>query len=49
MKVLILGNGFDIAHGLPTQYKDFLNFADSVFLMYYEENPHRPINSISIA
>ena len=48
MKVLILGNGFDIAHGLPTQYKDFLNFADSVLLMYYEENPHRSINSISI-
>ena len=34
MKVLILGNGFDIAHGLPMQYKDFLNFADSVLFTY---------------
>ena len=27
MKVLVLGNGFDIAHGLPTKYKDFLKLA----------------------
>ncbi len=25
-KVLILGNGFDLAHGLPTRYSDFLSF-----------------------
>lgn len=24
-RLIILGNGFDIAHGLPTSYKDFLN------------------------
>lgn len=24
MNILIIGNGFDIAHGLPTRYKDFL-------------------------
>lgn len=24
----ILGNGFDIAHGLPTSYEDFYNFMD---------------------
>ena len=24
--VLILGNGFDLAHGLPTQYSHFLEF-----------------------
>jgi len=23
-RILVLGNGFDLAHGLPTQYKDFL-------------------------
>lgn len=26
MKVLVIGNGFDIAHELPTKYKDFLDF-----------------------
>ena len=24
MKILIIGNGFDLAHGLPTKYTDFL-------------------------
>lgn len=26
MNVLIIGNGFDIAHKLPTKYTHFLNF-----------------------
>lgn len=26
--ILIIGNGFDIAHGLPTQYTDFMDFID---------------------
>lgn len=26
MHILILGNGFDIAHDLPTKYSDFLNY-----------------------
>ena len=30
MKILILGNGFDLAHGLPTRYEDFLEFAEVV-------------------
>ena len=25
-KILILGNGFDLAHGLPTKYSHFLEF-----------------------
>ena len=25
MNILIIGNGFDIAHGLPTSYLDFLD------------------------
>lgn len=29
MNILILGNGFDLAHGLPTTYKDFLDFTDA--------------------
>lgn len=26
MNILIIGNGFDLAHGLPTTYKDFLDY-----------------------
>lgn len=26
MEILVLGNGFDLAHKLPTQYRDFLHF-----------------------
>ena len=26
MNILIIGNGFDIAHGLPTKYVNFLEF-----------------------
>lgn len=26
MNILIIGNGFDLEHGLPTKYYDFLNF-----------------------
>lgn len=29
-KILIIGNGFDIAHGLPTRYKDFLEFCKRI-------------------
>ena len=34
MKILIIGNGFDIAHGLPTRYSDFLEFAQRVSRIY---------------
>lgn len=33
-KILILGNGFDLAHGLPTKYSDFLEFCHIVQLMF---------------
>ncbi len=26
MNILVIGNGFDLAHGLPTKYQDFLEF-----------------------
>lgn len=32
--VLILGNGFDLAHGLPTRYSDFLSFCKCTSLIY---------------
>ena len=25
MNILVIGNGFDLAHGLPTKYGDFYN------------------------
>lgn len=33
--VLILGNGFDLAHGLPTRYSDFLNFCNIIYRIKY--------------
>lgn len=30
MKILVLGNGFDLDHNLPTSYTDFLNFCNYV-------------------
>lgn len=33
-KILILGNGFDLAHGLPTRYSDFLDFATRALAIY---------------
>lgn len=36
MKILVLGNGFDLDHGLPTSYMDFLNFCNYVMNM---DNP----------
>lgn len=29
MNILVVGNGFDLAHNLPTSYKDFLNFTNA--------------------
>ncbi len=34
MKILVLGNGFDLAHKLPTKYPDFLEFGKRVFPVY---------------
>lgn len=30
MNILIIGNGFDLEHGLPTRYEDFLKFISSI-------------------
>lgn len=41
MKLFIIGNGFDIGHGLPTGYWDFRTFLDLVqpeFLHSFEEH-----------
>ena len=33
-KILIIGNGFDIAHGLPTRYGDFIEFLAAFESLY---------------
>lgn len=39
MNVLIIGNGFDLAHGLPTKYGDFLDFCEKARRIYtYRED-----------
>lgn len=30
MEILIIGNGFDLSHGLPTSYDNFLDFCDII-------------------
>ena len=30
MNILVIGNGFDLAHGLPTKYTDFLKFVEVI-------------------
>jgi len=34
MNILVIGNGFDLAHGLPTKYTDFLDFCKMVMNVY---------------
>lgn len=34
MDILVLGNGFDLAHGLPTGYINFLEFCERVMPIY---------------
>jgi len=34
MNILVIGNGFDLAHGLPTKYTDFLEFCEMAREIY---------------
>jgi hypothetical protein len=54
-KLILVGNGFDLAHGLPTSYGDFINdFWENIHLnykkseykklVYIDENYHRILN-----
>ncbi len=42
MNILLIGNGFDLEHGLPTKYVDFLEFVDRFYDAYRfsEANPY---------
>lgn len=37
MNILVIGNGFDLAHGLPTKYSHFLDFCKRIFPIYQNE------------
>ena len=38
MKILVIGNGFDLQHGLQTRYTDFLNFCQSIIRVNKHES-----------
>lgn len=46
MQILIIGNGFDIEHKLPTQYKDFLQFTGEFLKIYASEKRDEEIEKI---
>lgn len=37
MNILLIGNGFDLAHGLPTTYKDYLKFVKQIDKFFKSE------------
>lgn len=44
-KLILVGNGFDLAHGLPTSYKDFINdFWKNIHLNYNKEEYQKIIS-----
>lgn len=34
MNILVIGNGFDLAHRLPTRYRDFMNYLGAAKFLY---------------
>ena len=47
MNLLVLGNGFDLLHGLPTTYKDFIDFT-SLFRMSLKRMIYHILNMIHV-
>ncbi|MBD5511344.1 MAG: hypothetical protein HDR08_08860 [Lachnospiraceae bacterium] len=45
MNILVIGNGFDLAHGLPTKYTDFLEFC-KLFTDCYRKRQNSTIDRI---
>lgn len=41
MNILVIGNGFDLAHELPTKYTDFLEFCKMASKIYDDEKIKR--------
>ncbi len=53
MNILLIGNGFDLAHGLPTKYTDFLEWVKAEYDLYGELKKQgkeitRNIDSVSV-
>lgn len=47
--ILIVGNGFDLAHGLPTRYMDFMDYLSMAETLYKNKtNPHAHPNKTTI-
>ncbi|MBE1446088.1 AbiH family protein [Paenibacillus sp. OAS669] len=46
MKILVIGNGFDLAHGLPTKYNHFLEFLTLIEKM--STYPNKPLNFLNV-
>lgn len=44
MKILVIGNGFDLEHGLPTKYKDFLEFIQAINWIIENWDQNKKIN-----
>lgn len=42
MDILLIGNGFDLAHGLSTKYVDFLQFLDQIYSCNFNYNKLSP-------
>lgn len=48
MNILVLGNGFDLAHNLPTKYTDFLNFITIISqVLTFHETDQTELNSLN--
>ena len=37
-RIILVGNGFDLAHNLPTKYEDFINWYSQERLNGFENN-----------
>lgn len=44
-RIVIIGNGFDIAHGLPTGYKEFITYLKNEYIEIIKEGSHDKISN----
>lgn len=47
MNILVIGNGFDLAHGLPTKYEHFLKFVE-LFKEFYEKDKKNELDLLKL-
>ena len=46
MNILVIGNGFDLEHELPTKYKDFIEFIIGVNTLEKVKSRNEFINNL---